>query len=469
MPQEKIHFEAGGLARKESQEHRFWQEVDENLLPDTLEGTTFKIPYEPISVRQLVTRAEFAKELNLESDPYQYVGRKISRKSFRHPLSQKEYVVIKSNRGNSPQLFFSYEGEGARHPLTLEQRFTPEEIKSEQVSRLHALIQEERLVQLSRIRAGTNVKRKEYLTHRYLGYEHGSPSVKMIYHEEAEKESWEKEGIDYVTRGVIIRRETPGREGGFVAFCKLQSREWQNDTMFVAAEYRDGKFIRALELKIPLRDLPVFEEVLQENPSAVFEALHLSSNKRPAFEIALEPGKKVSVVFPQTIEPGEMVSALGHEESLPLALALKTEGLEHKIEEQEGVRIDPEVDPDLNRVLRDLKEAFSKALLEVYLYGSIPRGYKHLQSDIDVLAIIEDKEKLVHQVPGLAMEPGFRQGRLAHGALGSYASRSDLFPFRGVEVHTIHKKKWEKPSGLRLGEFLRNARDGCILIYKKEN
>src|SRR3989344_6955774 len=84
-----------------------WEDIDEEL-PATLEGTNFKIPYEQIPVRQLITRAEFAREVGQETATESYVGRKISRKSFRHPLSQEEYVAIKGNRGNSPQLLFSY-------------------------------------------------------------------------------------------------------------------------------------------------------------------------------------------------------------------------------------------------------------------------------------------------------------------------------------------------------------------------
>ena len=40
----------------------FWEKMDADL-PANLKDTSFKIPYEPISVRQLVTRAEFAREI----------------------------------------------------------------------------------------------------------------------------------------------------------------------------------------------------------------------------------------------------------------------------------------------------------------------------------------------------------------------------------------------------------------------
>lgn len=445
----------------------FWKNADQAFVPEILAHTTFKIPYKPLAVRQLVTRAEFAQEVNsAEDDPYKYVGRKISRKSFRHPLSDKEYVLMKSNRGNSPQLFFSYEGqrENERKPLLWERKYRPEDIGVTQVSRLSQLMRDERMVRLARIREGSNAKGKEHWRSSYFQYKDGIPYIAFLLLEEALAPDREGSSHDYMTQGVLLRRGEPLRLDA-VVFCKLQFRTGNKDTLFFAAEYKEGKLFRTYTCVIPLRDLPIFEESIQEAPELLFEEGRTAVSRPDTSEKKELP---VRISFGPRLEEDFYALILqGKPARIPLRLEdnVRTPYVARK--SQEGVCVDPEVDKDLDTALASLQEVFGDALLEVYFYGSIPRGYKHLQSDIDLLAVVNDHTKLVRPIRGFEMERNFRQGRLIHGALGSYAAKSVVYPFRSVEIHTIQKNRWDASKNLRLGEFLRNVRDGCIKIYEK--
>lgn len=124
------------------------------------------------------------------------------------------------------------------------------------------------------------------------------------------------------------------------------------------------------------------------------------------------------------------------------------------------VHIDPEVDSDLDVTLKNLKKNLGKRLLEVYFYGSIPRGYKRLQSDVDLLAVISDKESAATPMGGFESEPF-----LIHDALGTHTAKSIQYPYRNIEVHTIKESKFKKPDNLRLSEFFRNALEGAVKIF----
>ena len=136
-----------------------WEKLDEQL-PPTLEGTSFKIPYEQVSARQLVTRAEFAREVGQETPAEAYVGRKVNRKFSQHPLSKEKYVVVKGNRGNSPRLLFSYSGETdqSRPEINLDALPKAKDVVLSQRTGLVELIGDKDPVRLARIEKGTEDK-----------------------------------------------------------------------------------------------------------------------------------------------------------------------------------------------------------------------------------------------------------------------------------------------------------------------
>src|SRR3989344_6334896 len=161
-----MNKEEFGQSSQERSKINVWEKIDAEL-PTILEGTSFKIPYEQIPVRQLITRAEFAREVGQETTVQSHIGRKVSRKSFRHPLSQENYVVIKSNRGNSPQLVFSYNNP-KESEFDINSLPSPKDVAVFQKSKYGELMEDKRSVKLSRILKGTNVKGKEDQTFYYL-------------------------------------------------------------------------------------------------------------------------------------------------------------------------------------------------------------------------------------------------------------------------------------------------------------
>ncbi|MDO8561144.1 MAG: nucleotidyltransferase domain-containing protein [bacterium] len=468
MVEEFSPYSDRGKEGSESFKH-VWEEIEKNVMPKTLAGTSFEIPYKLITARQLVTRAEFAKETAKAADSYQYIGRKVNRKTFIHPLSHNEYMVIKSNRGNSPQLFFSYDSKGREvaEQLAFGKKYSPEDISTAQVSRFSELIKDERMVELSRVREGINIKGRERLRIGYIHFKDAIPRVEMLLTEDAWKEPVERDAADYSTKGVVVKRGEAGLTE-VILFAKAQSRHWNNATVFAAALYKDGALLGLVEQEIPLKELSIFEEIFQENPQALFDALQhgvKSDAKVPAREL----GERASFSFPATLDSENILQRVAGDKQFELPVIFNGKTLPKVLEEKGEVRVDPEADEDLNRAITDLKREFGDSLLGVYFYGSIPRGYKHLQSDVDVIAVIDDKEPLVRPLRGFEMEPSFKGGELIHGAIGSYHARSRMYPFRSIEVHTIYKKRWGKPSNFRLGEFLRNVRDGAVEIYKKQN
>lgn len=245
-----------------------WEEIDKEL-PATLESTSFKIPYKQISVRQLITRTEFAREIGKEAPAQSFVGRKISRKSFQHPLSREEYVAIKSNRGNSPQLLFSYPGEsGVNKPeVSLDNLPKPEDIVLSQKSKYRELMDDKRSVKLSRIVKGTNIKGQEDQSFYYLDNSSDKPKTGYVLREQA----WNNPDFDFLTRGFVLKRNEDSSDA--ILFCKAQSSKLNNDTLFFAVEYLDGKPVNIIARSIPLKELPIFEEVLREKPEVFLGSL----------------------------------------------------------------------------------------------------------------------------------------------------------------------------------------------------
>ena len=440
----KTEFEHPIQAQEKST--NIWEEIDEEL-PTTLEGTSFKIPYEQIPVRQLITRAEFAREVGQETTVQSHIGRKVSRKSFRHPLSQEDYVVIKSNRGNSPQLVFSYNNP-KESEFDINSLPSPKDVAVFQKSKYGELMEDKRSVKLSRILKGTNVKGKEDQTFYYLDVLEKGPTTKYIFKERA----WESpEPFDYVSSGLLAERN--GEQSRTVLFCNAQSSRLNNDTLFFAVEYIDGKPVSITTKKIPLTELPIFEEVLRENPDTLFKTSN-TADKVLDFSGEVSIGD-VTINFPMSIEPENI-------NSMQFDLKFNKAELPEKVENGANleVHVDPEVDVDLDETLKKLKKNLGNKLLEVYFYGSIPRGYKRLTSDIDIIAVIADKESASMFLGGFESEPF-----LMHEALGTHTAVSSTYPYRNIEVHTIKEGKFKKPDNLRLSEFLRNALDGAIKIY----
>jgi len=486
---EKPHFAEREQERVVLDTEGAWEEIDKNTLLSMLSGTTFKIPHEPLPVRQLITRAEFAQEVTEEDVPHKYIGRKINRKVVRHPLSGKEYFVIKSNRGNSPQLFFSFPEQSSDfgRELTLEAPMSPEDVRIEKVSTFAELMKDERSVRLTRVVTGTNVKGKEHKQYNYLDDDNGKLSVHTIYREDAYHLGEEEEApTDYVSHGVIVSKKDDS--SGIISFVKIQSRDWNDNTIFVASKYEDGNLVQTIVKTVSLKDLPIFEETLRENPTALFGALEPESLNETQADQAkgsdkellviedsstLGEGGKISLQLPRLLDEAELLRSLADGTPLSWKRSLEIKKgkplSESSSGREQGVYVDPEVDPDLDWTLVQLKRTFGPELCEVYFYGGIPRGYKSLSADIDILAVIEDKSELRRSVKDFAMDPDFQGGKLINDALGSYMSRSRLYPFRDIELHTISKKDFKRAPTLRLGEFLRNARQGWIQIYKREN
>ena len=428
-----------------------WEEIDKEL-PTTLENTNFKIPYEQIPARQLITRAEFAREIGKEAPAQSFVGRKISRKSFKHPLSQEEYMAIKSNRGNSPQLLFSYLGKPHvdKQEISLDNLPKPEDIVLSQKSKYGELMDDKRSVKLSRIVKGTNIKGQEDQFFYHLDNSSEKPKTDYVLREQA----WNNSDFDFITTGLVLRRNEDN--SGVILFCKAQSSKLDNNTLFFAVEYSDGKPVNTIVRRIPLRELPIFEESLRERPEIFFKKSDLSEVLDFSGDLTVEG---VTINFPGSFNFEDMES---FKTQSPIKLT-KAE-LPEDSDNKDGleVHIDPEVDSDLDATLKNLKKNLGKHLLEVYFYGSIPRGYKRLQSDIDLLAVISDKESAVMDLVGFESEPF-----LMHDALGTHMTTSSIYSFRNIEVHTIKESKFKKPGNLRLSEFLRNALDGAIKIYDR--
>lgn len=421
-----------------------WEEIDK-ALPGTLEGTSFKIPYEQIPVRQLITRAEFAREVGQETATQSHIGRKVSRKSFRHPLSQEDYVVIKSNRGNSPQLVFSYNNP-KKSEFDIDSLPSPKDVSVFQKSKYGELMDDKRSVKLSRVLNGTNVKGKENETFYYLDVAEEKPTTKYLLQEKA----WENpEPFDYVTSGLLLERSEDRSRA--VLFCKAQSNKINNDTLFFVVEYVDGEPVNVITKTIPLVELPIFEEVLRENPDTLFSD---KSEGLDNFNGEVKIGD-FTMNFPESLDFDNTDLS---QTQIKLGKVILPENAE--VKENLEVHVDPEVDSDLDETLKKLKKNLGKKLLEVYFYGSIPRGYKRLQSDIDVIAVISDKESASTFLGGFESEPF-----LMHDALGTHTAVSSMYPYRNIEVHTIKESKFKKPDNLRLSEFLRNAMDGAVKIY----
>lgn len=423
-----------------------WEEIDSQL-PTTLEGTNFKIPYEQIPVRQLITRAEFAREVGQETATESHIGRKVNRKSFRHPLSQEDYLVIKSNRGNSPQLVFSYNNP-KNSEFDLDSLPSPKDVVVFQKSKYGELMDDKRSVKLSRVLRGTNLKGKEDQTFYYLNVAEKEPTTKYLFKEKA----WENpEPFDYVSSGFLSKRNSDNSHA--VLFCKAQSGKLNNDTLFFAVEYIDGKPVNITTKTIPLTELPIFEEVLRENPDTLLRASNTVQEITDfSGDISID---NVTINLPKSINSEDI-------KSMQFALKFSKVEFPDQVNSKEDleVHIDPEVDPDLDETLKKLKKNLGKKLLEVYFYGSIPRGYKRLQSDIDIIAVISDKESASTFLGGFESEPF-----LMHDALGTHTAVSSAYPYRNIEVHTIKESKFKKPDNLRLSEFLRNTMEGAIKIY----
>jgi len=442
----KTEFEHPIQAQEKST--NIWEEIDEEL-PTTLEGTSFKIPYEQIPVRQLITRAEFAREVGQETTVQSYIGRKVNRKSFRHPLSQEEYVAIKSNRGNSPQLLFSYpEDTGIEKPeISPDHLPKPEDIVLSQKSKYGELMDDKRSVRLSRVVKGTNIKGQEDQTFYYLDNSSDKPKTKYILQEQ----EWNNPDFDFITRGLLLKRDENNSNG--ILFCKAQSSKLNNDTLFFSVEYSDGKPVNTISRTISLKELPIFEESLRERPEILFKKSDLSEVLDFSGDLTI---RGVTMNFPESFDL-EDVESFKSQSSITMT---KAELPEDSVGDGFEVHVDPEVDSDLDATLKNLKKNLGKHLLEVYFYGSIPRGYKRLQSDIDLLAVVSDKESAATPMGGFESEPF-----LIHDALGTHTAMSSTYPYRNIEVHTIKESKFKKPDNLRLSEFLRNALDGAIKIY----
>ena len=426
-----------------------WEKLDEQL-PPTLEGTSFKIPYEQISARQLVTRAEFAREVGQETPAEAYVGRKVNRKFSQHPLSKEKYVVVKGNRGNSPRLLFSYSGETdqSRPEINLDALPKAKDVVLSQRTGFVELIGDKDPVRLARIEKGTNVKGKEDQVFYYLDYSGEKPRVNLVSQEKA----WEKPSpFDHVTSGFIAERG--GESSRAILFCKAQSGKLGNDTLFFAVEYAGGRPIGAMTRRIGLRELPIFEEAVRESPTSLFRDPSLQKGVF-GFSGDLE-FEGVTVNFPRFFHVENAT-----ESQVPVFLVKAELPESDSTGEVLEVALDPEIDLDLSRALTSLKKSLGSYLLEVYFYGSIPRGYKRLGSDLDLLAVISDEEGVDKPVSGLKREP-----YLIHDALGTYTAKSALHPYRNLEVHTIRETPFRKPRNLFLAEFLRNAMDGAIKIY----
>lgn len=476
MEEQAIYIESPVAETKESNFEKIWKDIDASFLPKKLEGTNFEIPYKPLPARQLVTRAEFARETGFEKDPHSHVGRKINRKSFRHPLSQKEYLVIKGNRGNTPQLFFSYDGEKKQDGPGFEDLGALEDFAPEQVSRFAELIRDERAVRLSRLVEGSNRKGYEHTTASYIEYGPSGPQVRLLYRED-EYQGGGVKNRDYITSGSLVRREHDTAR--VIVFFKVQSRDWGGDALFIAREVgKEGKNI--FVKRISLKELPFFEEIVRENPDSIFDAVDdrrfsgvsvecVAKEKNLEYLIRLLQNKEEKAILevPKDLDASQFLTGLGKDDAPLFPVSLRIEK-EDSLQKSEGVSVDPEVDPDLDFIVERLKEAFGDALLSVYFYGSIPRGYKHLQSDIDILAVIKDKAEVTRQIPGFDMDEEFKSGKLLHDALGSWSGLSRVFPFRGIEIHTISERKFEKTDNLMLGEFLRNIREDAVEIFRKE-
>jgi len=455
----KTQFEKQSEQPRETE--NFWEEANNNL-PETLGETNFRIPYEPISVKQLITRAEFAKEVSPETSPHSFIGKKINRKYFRHPLTQREYITIKSNRGNSPQILFSYvENQNDEQPnLDLGVMPEPENIISSQKSKYGELMDDQRIVRASRVINGTNLKGSEDQSFYYIENATDQAGVEYVSHEKAWKDK--PDLLDYMTRGYLARQE--GESSRLVLFCKTQSKNLNNDTLFFAVEYSDGKPTNVLTKTVPLSELPIFEEILHESPNSLFNALD-SSKTIPGFSGDLTIGG-VTMNFPKSINFNSAVDSFKSKNPISFAGAELSEDslTSENVEDGLDINVDPEVNLDLGNALKSLKKRFGPGLLEVYFYGSIPRGYKRLESDIDIIAVIADSQPLTSQLSGFKNE-----SQLLHDELGTYTAPFAQYSYRNIEVHTIRQSKFKKPNSLRLGEFLRNILDGSIKVYQKGN
>ena len=218
-------------------------------------------------------------------------------------------------------------------------------------------------------------------------------------------------------------------------------------------EYVDSKPVNTITKTITLGELPIFEEVLRENPETLFRKSD-KSDKLVDFSGDVVIGD-VTMNFPKSFNSDSTESLLPQVKLGKFELPDIADDKE-KLE----VHVDPEVDSDLDETLKKLKKNLGKKLLEVYFYGSIARGYKRLQSDIDIIAVISDKESAATTLGGFESEPF-----LIHDALGTHTAVSQTYSYRNIEVHTIKESKFKKPDNLRLSEFLRNAMEGSIKIY----
>lgn len=457
-----------------------WNVLSE-LLPKTLQGTTFEVPYEALPAKKLVTRTEFARELGDEMNPYVHVGRKVNRKSFIHPLSGEEFLVVKSNRGNSPQLFFSYiDGRSTSEDLTLNNEFMAEKTIVRQRSRFDDLIKDDRVVRLLRVAAGTNVKGKEQKTYFYLDPAEDSPAIHALYTENVFTAAGKEALSDYVTQNFVLLRDHAEIKGS--VFFKVQSRRWEGETLVFVGRYTNGELMETAARRVSLEHLPYFDEVLKENPEAIFDLFRITSENPDAVSGSIsfnsldkgeavlltsqsKEGDIIDVDMPKVFDSAILFSAL---RSGVLPKQLGSVEISKKVKddyEKKGVFMDPEVDRDLADALGVIQEAFGESLQEVFFYGSIPRGYKHFQSDIDLLAVVNDEADLVRSISGFKIEDPSGKGKLLHNALGSYSAKSHQYVFRNIEVHTIHAKKLKKPNQSRLGDFLRNVLEGAIRIY----
>ncbi|MBI4992050.1 MAG: nucleotidyltransferase domain-containing protein [Candidatus Harrisonbacteria bacterium] len=448
---------------KESPEENLWEKLNKKLMPEVLAGTDFKIPYEALPARQLVTRAEMAQETGSERHPYQYVGRKVNRKSFINPLSQREYVIIKSNRGDSPHLFFSFLGAAEGNPPEFDAGFDVKNLQIRQKSQFSDLVKEKREVWLSRIVTGSNLKGEEHKQYNYLNVGQKDPIIETVFREDAQPEFGEK-SIDYVTHGIVVSKKDPSR---LVSFIKVQSRDRNNETIFVAGEYQDGNLLRIISRTILLENLPIFEEILRENPESLLKVLEQAPAEEVPKELSLADGKVV-LQLPQKLNERRVMEDLASGRPTRWAGGVKIQRQED-INLGSEILVDPEVDKDLHSILEKLKSSFGRSLVKVYFYGSIPRGYKQLQSDIDILAVVETRWDLLQSLNGFLKGPHGQEEKLIHDAIGSYLGPSSSYPFRNIELHTISKEDFEKPSSLKLGDFLRNASQDWALLYNRED
>ncbi len=455
-----------------------WREIEDTLLQERIIADV-DIPRDTTTAKKIYEEVDLANRVKGETNSFTRAG--VCKILHIPPL--REVLMVK-NSGKNPIYFFDYlaNTQGKLH-------------KSSIIDIRDLVSQDERKVRLARIRTGSNLKGEEYNTTYHFGH-HYSKGVNLdaILHEEATKISPNTTESDYGSLGYMVSI-SPDNIVQSALFKSLQLSKWENATLTFGGYYRDGNLQGLILRDDGINVLPVIKSLREEDPTTLLKDILIINKddrevtipqevkdklKQAGIDINLEeqtdstmvikiknirfPDDVIEATIPLIIENDLYLNGIKNHEEIPAfghELHTNYANLEEVDKNQDcEIRVDPEIDVDLNRSLEAVLSSFGPSLQEFKLYGSIARGQKRYKSDMDLLVIVDDDAEKAITIPPFKNVTTHMFDAYKVPALSASLSNIDL--------HVVKRSEYMNATKPEVRAFLDFINQDAVTLWKRK-